>query len=125
MLGVIAIVLGIIGYFCTGDLYLACCRRRHNDSCLIKAVEEGIRPEISVLDDELFPRTIIVNHLKAVFQPAKNQSRYYTVCGEHGTGKTTLIKLASRGVGRGVVYVILAKHLGKLSTLHLRRISIN
>lgn len=89
---------GILGY-------LACCRGRNNDSRLIKNVKEGTRPEINVSADELFPRPIIVSHLKAIFQPAKNQSRYYTVCGEPGTGKTTLIKLALKEVGRGVVYV--------------------
>ncbi|RIA94349.1 P-loop containing nucleoside triphosphate hydrolase protein [Glomus cerebriforme] len=103
-LGVISILLGILGYFCTGVLYLAC-RKRRNDSRLIKTVEEGTRPEINISDVELFPRPIIVNHLKTIFQPAKDQSRYYTVCGGHGTGKTTLIRLASREVGRGVVYV--------------------
>jgi DNA helicase TIP49 (TBP-interacting protein) len=27
------------------------------------------------------------------------------VCGEHGTGKTTLIRSASREVGQGIIYV--------------------
>ncbi|CAI2177568.1 3892_t:CDS:10, partial [Funneliformis geosporum] len=74
-------------------------------SILLAIFEEGTRPVINVSDDEFFPRPIIVNHLKAIFQPAKHHSRYYTVYGEHGTGKTTLIRLASREVGHGVVYV--------------------
>ncbi|RGB42370.1 hypothetical protein C1646_810028 [Rhizophagus diaphanus] len=78
---------GILGY-------LPCCRDKNNYSCLI-----------NVSADKLFPRPIIVNHLKAIFQPAKNQSCYYTICGEPGTGETILIKLALKEVGRGVVYV--------------------
>ncbi|RHZ48448.1 hypothetical protein Glove_551g12 [Diversispora epigaea] len=36
--------------------------------------------------------------------PNKNQSFYYLVC-EHGTGKTTLAKIASREAGKGVIYI--------------------
>ena len=95
---------GIFVYFCTGDLYLTC-RNRRNDSYLIKTLEAGTQPEINISDDELFPRPIIVNRLRAILQPAKDQSCYHIICGEHGTGKTTLIRLVSREVGRGIVYV--------------------
>ncbi|CAI2187361.1 15472_t:CDS:2, partial [Funneliformis geosporum] len=94
-------------------VYLACYRNRYNDNRLIKTVEEGIRTKINFSDDELFPRPIILNHLKAIFQPDKNQSRYYTVCGEHRTGKTTLIRLALREVGHGVVYVDVVNDFGE------------
>ncbi|GBC07423.1 hypothetical protein RclHR1_07450011 [Rhizophagus clarus] len=103
--GVLSIVLGIVGYYCTGELCLACCRNRRNDTRLNNIVEEGTRPVVNIPDYELIPRPTIVNHLKAIFQPTKNQSRYYIIYGEHGTGKTTLIRLASREVGFGVVYV--------------------
>ena len=48
----------------------------------------------------MVPRLIIVEHLKNILQPYKNQSFYQVVCGGHGTGKTTLIRIASREVGQ-------------------------
>jgi hypothetical protein len=58
-----------------------------------------------LLDKELFPRPIVVNLLKKIFKPDQTKSFYYTVCGEHGTGKTTLVRIAAREVSHGVVYV--------------------
>ncbi|PKY61119.1 hypothetical protein RhiirA4_485673 [Rhizophagus irregularis] len=87
MIPVIAFtVLGIIGIF-------------------LSIPEEGTKPEIGILDDEIFPRPIVVNLLKNIFQPDKNQSFYHSVCGEHGTGKTTLVRIASKEVGSGVIYI--------------------
>ncbi|CAG8611692.1 499_t:CDS:2, partial [Acaulospora colombiana] len=34
--------------------------------------------------------------LKKILQPDEDQSYYHVVCGEHGTGKTTLTRIASR-----------------------------
>src|SRR5207244_303343 len=46
-----------------------------------------------------------VDRLKKIFQPYRNQSFYHVVCGEHGTGKTTLTRIASSEVGQGIIYV--------------------
>ncbi|RGB28617.1 hypothetical protein C1646_819006 [Rhizophagus diaphanus] len=45
-------------------------------------------------------RSIVVERLKKIFQLNRNQSFYHVVCGEHGTGKTTLTRIASREVGQ-------------------------
>lgn len=105
MLDIIGIFLSIPGFYCTGDLCLAFCQNKCNNSRLIKTIEEGTKPEIGILDDENFPRPIVVNLLKNIFQPDKNQSFYHSVCGEHGTGKTTLVRIASKEVGSGVIYI--------------------
>ncbi|CAG8713690.1 87_t:CDS:2, partial [Acaulospora morrowiae] len=93
-LGIIGIFMALLGFFCTGDLFYACCRNKLKNRSIIKAVEKGTQPKVDILDDELFSRPIIVDHLKNIFQPDRRQSFYYVVCGEHGSE-----------VGRGVVYV--------------------
>jgi len=86
------------------DLLYAWHRNRCNEHLLNETVEKGTQPEIDVLD-ELVPRPLVVERLKKILQPHKNQSFYHVVCGEHGTGKTTLTRIASREVGQGVIYV--------------------
>ncbi|GBC19400.2 P-loop containing nucleoside triphosphate hydrolase protein [Rhizophagus irregularis DAOM 181602=DAOM 197198] len=44
----------------------------------------------------------IVDRLKKILHPNRYHSCYHVICGEHGTGKTTLIRSAS---GQGVIYV--------------------
>ena len=105
MIGLLSILLAILGFFCAGDLCFAYCRNRDNKHRLFKALEEGTKPEINVLGDKLLPRPTVVNLLKNLFQPDNDQSFYYTICGEHGTGKTTMVRIASREVGRGVIYI--------------------
>ncbi|RIA84237.1 P-loop containing nucleoside triphosphate hydrolase protein [Glomus cerebriforme] len=56
----------------------------------------------------------IVERLKKILQPHKNHSYYHLICGEHGTGKTTLARVASSEVGRGVIYVDIPADLSDL-----------
>src|SRR6266516_3438113 len=59
--------------------------------------------------DTLIPRTKLLNTIKALITPrSRIQTKYYPVIiGEHGTGKTSLIKLvmSSMEESKGVVYV--------------------
>jgi len=71
-------------------------------------VEKGTRPGAGISSDKFVPRPEIVERLKRIFQPYEDQSFYYMVCGEHGTGKTTLTRIASSEVGHGVIYVDVA-----------------
>ena len=97
------------------DLLYARYQNRHNKHLLNKTVEKGIQPKIDVSDDEFVSRLLVVNRFKKILQPNRNQSYYHVVCGEHGTGKTTLIRSASREVGQdedkgiqggiGVIYI--------------------
>ncbi|CAI2183564.1 1328_t:CDS:2 [Funneliformis geosporum] len=87
------------------DLLYAWYRNRCNERLLNKTVEKGTRPDIGISSDKFVPRPEIVKRLKEILQPYEDQSSYYMVCGEHGTGKTTLTRIASSEVGNGVIYV--------------------
>ena len=75
-----------------------------NERLLNNTVEKGTRPNVKK-ENKLVPRPDIVERLKKILQPDEDESSYYVVCGEHGTGKTTLTRIASREVGQGVIYV--------------------
>jgi KaiC/GvpD/RAD55 family RecA-like ATPase len=99
----------------SGDLLYAWHRDSCNESLLNETLEKGTRPDVRIEEDELVPRPEIEERLKKILLPRKDQSFYYVVCGEQGTGKTVLTSIASRKVGedkkrgiqggRGVIYV--------------------
>ncbi|CAG8591348.1 5073_t:CDS:2 [Diversispora eburnea] len=76
-LGIIGICLALLGFFCTGDLFYACCRNKYNIKLLIKTIDKGNRPGTGVSSVKFFPRTEIVE----------------------------LVRTASSDVDHGVVYV--------------------
>ncbi|RIA92508.1 P-loop containing nucleoside triphosphate hydrolase protein [Glomus cerebriforme] len=106
-----------------GDILFALSINLYNQRCLNKIVEKGTRPVVETSDDELIPRPEIIERLKKIFQPCKSQSSYHMVCGEHGTGKTTLIKIASNEVGCGVIYVDIPANLEELGEAFGRAIN--
>ena len=65
---------------------------KYNEHLLNDNVERGTRPEIDVSDDEFVSRPLIVDRLKTILRPCRNQSYYHVISGEHGTGKTDRIK---------------------------------
>ncbi|CAG8484986.1 1072_t:CDS:1 [Scutellospora calospora] len=77
-------------------------------------LENGTRPKSKVLEDEFVPRPQISETLRKVFQPNERQSYYYVICGEHGTGKTTLTRIEATNVGKGVIYVDILRTWEKL-----------
>ncbi|RIA90851.1 P-loop containing nucleoside triphosphate hydrolase protein [Glomus cerebriforme] len=101
--------------FISGDLLYAWYLDSCNESLLNETMEKGTRPDVGIKEDELVPRPVVIERLKKILLPRKDQSFYYVVCGEHGTGKTVLTRIASREVGedkkrgiqggRGVIYV--------------------
>ncbi|CAG8680093.1 7524_t:CDS:2, partial [Ambispora leptoticha] len=107
------IVTGLVGLISV-DLLYAWYRNGCNERLLNETVEKGTRPEIDVSDDELVSRPLVVDHLKKIFQPYRNQSFYHMVCGEHGSGKTTLTRIASSEVGHGVIYVDVPANFNEL-----------
>ena len=86
-----------------------------NECLLNKTVENGTQPKITnVSEDELVSRPLVVDRLKKIFQPNRDQSFYHIVCGEIGTGKTTLTKIASNEVGYGVINILLMYYFALL-----------
>ncbi|CAG8606125.1 13791_t:CDS:2, partial [Funneliformis mosseae] len=101
--------LHIIGY-CFGSIWiidfgLACSRSLYNENRLIKTIERGTKLITDISEDEFIPRSIILKQLKEILQPTNYHSSYHMICGEFGTGKTILIKMASKEVGHGINYV--------------------
>ncbi|CAB5116312.1 unnamed protein product [Rhizophagus irregularis] len=81
--------------FVSGDVLYACCRSLYNENLLNKTVEKGTQPKIDISNDEFVSRPQVVERIKEILQPHKNHSYYHLICGEHGTGKTTLARIAS------------------------------
>jgi hypothetical protein len=102
---IVVALLGSFFSFIIGDVLVACFLNKYNRYCLNNFVEKGTRPAVKIIDEEFVPRPLIVDRLKGILQPSRNQSFYYLVCGEHGTGKTVLTKIASNEIGCGVIYI--------------------
>ena len=100
------LVVSILLFFVSGDVIYALGRSKYNEYLLNKTVEEGTRPKINISDDTLVSRPLVVERLKQILQPDRDQSYYYLICGEHGTGKTTLARIASSELGVALYMLI-------------------
>ncbi|CAG8435295.1 5541_t:CDS:2 [Diversispora eburnea] len=98
-------ITGGFALFISGDNSYSWYVNRCYERRLDETMEKGTRPEIDSSDDACVSRPLVVDQLNKIFQPYKNQSYYYMVCGEPGTGKTKLIKTSANEVGQGVIYV--------------------
>ncbi|RHZ80071.1 hypothetical protein Glove_139g36 [Diversispora epigaea] len=70
-----------------------------------KAAQRGTLPELRISSDKYYPRPQVLEQLKKIFTPQKYSRPFYMIYGKDGIGKSTLIKMASREVGQGVIYV--------------------
>ncbi|CAG8551542.1 17209_t:CDS:2 [Acaulospora morrowiae] len=116
------IVTGLAGLISV-DLMYARYRNRCNERLLNETVEKGTRPRAGISSDKFVPRPEIVERLKRIFQPYEDQSSYHMVYGEHGTGKTTLTRIASSEVGHGVIYVDVPANFEKFAEEFARAIN--
>uniref|UniRef100_U9UFP3 ATPase AAA-type core domain-containing protein n=2 Tax=Rhizophagus irregularis TaxID=588596 RepID=U9UFP3_RHIID len=110
----VAFVVSILLFFVSGDVIFAWIRSLYNENLLNKTVEKGTQPKIDISDDEFVSRPQVIERFKKILQPHKNHSYYHLICGEHGTGKTTLARIASSEVGCGVIYVDIPADLSGL-----------
>ncbi|RHZ85192.1 hypothetical protein Glove_70g60 [Diversispora epigaea] len=97
-----------------GDLLYIWWVSHSNERLINETMEKGTRPKLTVLNNEHVPRPEIIKLLERIFQPSKNHSYYHVVCGEHGTGKTTLTREVANKVGQGVIYVDIPPNFNKL-----------
>ncbi|KAF0478847.1 hypothetical protein F8M41_023941 [Gigaspora margarita] len=87
------------------DFLVAFVMDRVSEYRVISALENGTKPVPKVMNEQFISRPRISETLKKVFQPDVDHSYYHVICGEHGTGKTTLARMEAKNVGRGVIYV--------------------
>lgn len=71
----------------SGDLLYIYYQNSYNKSLINKTVEKGTRLDVKIEEDKLISRPVIIEHLKKILSPCKNQSFYYVIYGEYGTGK--------------------------------------
>ncbi|CAG8725868.1 9075_t:CDS:2, partial [Ambispora leptoticha] len=112
--GLWRLVLGSGALVFAGDLIYLGWVTQSNERRVNKTLEKGTQPETEVSNDEFIPRPEVVEHLKNLFQPDKNHSYYHVICGEYGTGKTTLTAKEAREIGKGVIYVDVPANINKL-----------
>ncbi|CAB5217624.1 unnamed protein product [Rhizophagus irregularis] len=99
------LIVAGIAIFLSGDFANAWYQNEYNKNLLKNTIEKGTQPVTDILDNEFIPRPLLIKRFKEILQPDKDQSFYHVICGEKGTGKTTLATVASREVGQGVIYV--------------------
>ncbi|CAI2186984.1 17541_t:CDS:2, partial [Funneliformis geosporum] len=87
------------------DLSFASWYNRQNESILLHAFEHGSCPEPDVMEEQLIHREVVIEKLRRIFKPISDHSSYHIVIGNHGTGKTTVVRQCARDVGKGVIYV--------------------
>eukprot|EP01129_Flabellula_baltica_P002037 TRINITY_DN118_c0_g2_i1.p1 TRINITY_DN118_c0_g2~~TRINITY_DN118_c0_g2_i1.p1 ORF type:complete len:350 (+),score=61.86 TRINITY_DN118_c0_g2_i1:69-1118(+) len=98
------VAFSVSGIVCTGlfMLYVEYKRIPH----IIKSFEKGS----SSLDygDYEIDRPDLLGQLKELMTPDRVKG-YSLICGEHGTGKTTLIKKSAHEIGKGVLYLTVSE----------------
>jgi hypothetical protein len=82
-------------------------RRHVRESAIYDKLKKG--PEYEGAIKYPIPRKPLVEEIKQLITPAEETGHYPLIVGEHGTGKTSLIKLAvndmDKNKPKGVVYV--------------------
>ena len=80
----------------------------HRESVAYIKLVEG--PNITTQISKVIPRDDVIETVKTLISPTTEAQSYPLIVGEHGTGKTSLLRLAvekmkdRRGSGRGIVY---------------------
>ena len=80
-------------------------RRRARESAIYDKLKKG--PVFKKAINNIIRRESLVEEIRQLITPTKESRLYPLVIGEHGTGKTSLIKLAVDGMDepKGIVYV--------------------
>ncbi|CAF2412020.1 unnamed protein product [Rotaria sp. Silwood2] len=98
-----------------------------NDYEIKQTFRNGSCPNFKFREEQLFERKEILDELSSIIKPVANKlvSSYYIVVGDHGTGKTTLIRQAARQAGRGVIYVDIPYNVERFGSAFARSINFN
>ncbi|UJR28116.1 hypothetical protein I4U23_009371 [Adineta vaga] len=87
----------------------------------------GSCPNFKFKEEQLLERKTLLDRLTTIVTPVPDKlvSSYYILLGEHGVGKSTLIRQAARKVGSGVVYVDVPPNVEKFGFAFARAIRFN
>ncbi|CAF0962928.1 unnamed protein product [Rotaria sordida] len=98
-----------------------------NDYEIKRTFRNGSCPTYKFREEQLLERKELLDTLLSIVKPVTNKlvSSYYIVVGDHGTGKTTLIRQAARQVGRGVIYVDIPYNVEKFGYAFARAINFH
>ncbi|CAI2186264.1 11898_t:CDS:2 [Funneliformis geosporum] len=103
----------VIGTGIVVDLSFAHWYNRRNERILFNAFEHGSCPEPDVPREMMIYREDVIKKLRRIFEPKSTHSSYHVVVGNHGTGKTTMVRECAKEVGKGVIYVDVPPVLNK------------
>ncbi|CAF0853079.1 unnamed protein product [Adineta ricciae] len=95
-----------------------------NDFEVKYTFRHGSCPNFKIKEDQLLERRELCSTLESIMRPVEDKlvSSYYIVVGDHGVGKTTLIRQAARKIGRGVIYVDVPSNTEKFGFAFARAI---
>ncbi|RHZ73173.1 hypothetical protein Glove_232g157 [Diversispora epigaea] len=91
--------------FFSGDLLYLWWVSSSNKRHINETMEKGTRPISSVTENMYVSRPEITKRLTEIYKADNSHSSYHLICGERGTGKTTITKKAANEVGQGVIYI--------------------
>ncbi|RHZ82895.1 hypothetical protein Glove_103g267 [Diversispora epigaea] len=101
------------------DLSFAYFYNSRNERILLHAFENGFCPEPDVPGEQLIYREDVIKELKRILEPVPDHSSYHIVVGNHGTGKTTVVRQSAKDVRKGVIYIdvppVLDRFIDKLA----------
>jgi hypothetical protein len=98
-----------------------------NDYEIKYTFRNGSCPNFKFKEEQLLERKELLDTLISIVTPVEDKlvSSYYIVVGDHGTGKSTLIRQAARKVGRGVIYIDVPSNVEKFGFTFARAIRFN
>jgi len=100
--GLAALSLGVLGLLGVNSIY-AWNIERNRIPRVVKALEKGSRDLVVITDDEYHPRPKEESQVRPLLSPSHG-GFFYLITGEHGTGKTTLVRSVCKDLSGGVVY---------------------
>ncbi|RHZ80759.1 hypothetical protein Glove_132g108 [Diversispora epigaea] len=100
--------------FFSGDLLYLWWVSNSNKRHITETMEKGTRPISAVTENMYVSRPEITKRLTEIYKADKGHSSYHLICGENGTGKTTITKKAANEVGQGVIYIDFPANFEKL-----------
>jgi len=100
--GLVALSLGVLGLLGVNSIY-AWYVERNRVPRVVKALEKGSRELVVITDDQYYPRPKEEAQVKPLLSPSHG-GFFNLITGEHGSGKTTLVRSVCHELGSGVVY---------------------